>query len=37
MPIVDLPLKELKVYKPPLTRRKDFLKFWKENIRLSRE
>jgi len=37
MPIVDLPLKELKVYKPPLTKRKDFLKFWKENVRLSRE
>jgi len=37
MPIVDLPLKELRTYKPPLTRRKDFSKFWKENIRLSRE
>jgi len=37
MPIVDLPLEQLKAYKPPLTRRKDFLKFWKENIRLSKE
>jgi len=33
MPIVDLPLNELKVYKPKLTRTKDFLTFWKENIK----
>jgi len=37
MPIIDLPLEQLKVYKPPLTRRRDFLQFWAENIKLSRE
>lgn len=31
MPLVDLPLEELKTYKPSLTRREDFLKFWDEN------
>jgi len=37
MPIIDLPLEQLKTYKPPLTRRSDFEAFWKENIRLSEE
>jgi cephalosporin-C deacetylase len=31
VPIVDLPLDELSAYKPPLTRTKNFAKFWKEN------
>jgi cephalosporin-C deacetylase len=37
MPIVDLPLEELKVYKPPLTRRSDFQSFWNHNRKLSEE
>jgi cephalosporin-C deacetylase len=37
MPIVDFPVKQLKAYKPPLTRSKDFLGFWKENISMSGE
>lgn len=28
MPLVDMPLEELKVYKPGLNRRKDFAAFW---------
>lgn len=37
MPIVDLPLEQLVVYKPPLTKRSDFKSFWDENIRFSEE
>ncbi|MBO3803483.1 MAG: acetylxylan esterase [Candidatus Brockarchaeota archaeon] len=37
MPLIDLPLEQLKVYKPPLTRRRDFLHFWSENVKLSKE
>jgi len=37
MPIVDLPLEQLRGYKPPLTRRGDFSRFWEENMRASRE
>jgi cephalosporin-C deacetylase len=37
MPIIDLPLEQLKVYKLPLTRRSDFQSFWNENRRLSEE
>jgi cephalosporin-C deacetylase len=32
MPLVDLPLNELKAYKPRLTKTKDFERFWKDNI-----
>ncbi|MEM2088126.1 MAG: acetylxylan esterase [Thermoproteota archaeon] len=37
MPIVDLPLEQLRVYKPPLTRRSDFQSFWNGNEKLSEE
>jgi cephalosporin-C deacetylase len=37
MPIIDLPLEQLKVYKPPLTRRSDFKNFWDSNKKLSEE
>ncbi|MEM2154608.1 MAG: acetylxylan esterase [Nitrososphaeria archaeon] len=37
MPLVDLTLKELKEYKPPLTRRNDFKRFWEENVKLAEE
>jgi len=37
MPLVDLPLNELKVYKPKLTKTKDFEKFWKDNIKRAEE
>lgn len=37
MPIIDLPLEQLKKYKPPLTKRKDFSQFWEENIKRSKE
>ncbi|MEM2946496.1 MAG: acetylxylan esterase [Thermoproteota archaeon] len=37
MPIVDLPLEQLKVYKPPLTRRADFQSFWNYNRKLCEE
>ncbi|MGQ9781056.1 MAG: acetylxylan esterase [Nitrososphaeria archaeon] len=37
MPIVDLPLNELKVYKPKLTKSSDFPDFWKQNIREAEE
>lgn len=37
MPIVDLPLEQLKIYKPPLTRRSNFKNFWNDNIKLSRD
>lgn len=37
MPLVDLTLKELKNYKPPLTRKSDFKKFWEENVRIAEE
>jgi cephalosporin-C deacetylase len=33
MPIVDLTLSELKVYKPKLTRNRDFLSFWRQNTK----
>ena len=32
MPIVDMPLEQLRVYKPRLTRRKDFRAFWARTI-----
>jgi cephalosporin-C deacetylase len=32
MPITDMPLPELKSYRPPLTRAEDFDTFWKENV-----
>jgi len=37
MPIVDLTLEQLRVYKPPLTRRSDFQRFWDGNMKLSEE
>jgi len=37
MPIIDLPLEQLRVYKPPLTRRSDFQAFWNDNKKLSEE
>lgn len=37
MPTVDLPLDQLRVYRPTLTLRKDFSKFWDENRKLSEE
>jgi len=37
MPIVDLTLKELKDYRPPLTRRSDFKRFWEENVKAAEE
>ncbi|MGQ9479434.1 MAG: acetylxylan esterase [Thermoproteota archaeon] len=37
MPIIDLPLEQLKTYKPSLTKRRDFEKFWEENLRISEE
>lgn len=37
MPLVDLALKELKNYKPPLTRRGDFKKFWEENVKIAED
>ncbi|MBO3840337.1 MAG: acetylxylan esterase [Thermoproteota archaeon] len=37
MPIIDFPLEQLKVYKPPLTRRSDFKRFWDENVKLADE
>lgn len=37
MPIIDLPLEELVAYKPPLTRTKNFTRFWTDNLRQSAE
>ena len=37
VPIVDLPLSELRNYDPQLTRTNDFERFWRENIRLAEE
>lgn len=33
MPVVDMPLEQLKVYKPALTRRKDFDAFWSRTLK----
>jgi len=33
MPLVDMPIEQLRRYKPPLTRRKDFDAFWSKTIR----
>lgn len=35
MALVDIPLKELRKYKPKLTRKDDFDDFWKETRRVS--
>ncbi|MBO3757819.1 MAG: acetylxylan esterase, partial [Candidatus Brockarchaeota archaeon] len=37
MPLVDLTMEELIAYKPKLTRRDDFLKFWDENKKQAEE
>lgn len=37
MPLIDLPLEQLKVYKPPLTRRSDFKELWEKNLKLSND
>lgn len=37
MPLVDLSIEELRTYKPNLTRREDFLKFWDENRKQAEE
>jgi len=37
MPLVDFSIEELRAYKPILTRREDFLKFWDENKKQAEE
>ncbi|MGB9806362.1 MAG: acetylxylan esterase [Thermoproteota archaeon] len=37
MPLVDFSIEELRTYKPSLTRREDFLKFWDENKKQAEE
>jgi cephalosporin-C deacetylase len=36
MPLIDMPLEQLKVYKPALTRRKDFAAFWSAILKAAR-
>jgi len=33
MPLIDMPLKQLEIYKPALTRKKDFAAFWEKVVR----
>jgi len=37
MPITDLSLEELRAYRPPLSRARNFSRFWDENVRLAEE
>lgn len=37
MPIFDMPLEELRAYRPPLTRQPDFDSFWQDTLALGRQ